>query len=184
MTRRCPTAGDDLRNADADRLLDIRVELLAITWQEFVDQRDATVLIHLRAGDMLQRQAQRIARRRVRRTREGDDEWSAELDRIVLDAYTNGRLVSEIARKVDRPTPLTGERLGILGFPNGLWPKWDAIARNRRDALLDAGVELPHAARILRRSPWDIALSLLTAEEFGSIGQDLEPEDQSVGHDN
>lgn len=160
------TAGHEMlhaidRNDDADRLLDIRVELLSATWQEFIDREDPAVLMNLRAGEMLQRRAQRIARRPVRRRREGDDGWSDELDGITAEGYVSGRLHSEIARAVDRPTPLTMDRLHVLGFPSGLWPAWDEVSCARRDALINAGLDLSDASHMLRRSPWDIALSLL-----------------------
>lgn len=146
--------------ACADRLLDLRIELMLTIWDQFVEARDPVVLGSLFVCGRLQRTAQQIAKRPVRRRREGDEVWTEELDRHVIEWFISGRMLAEIARSVDRPTPVTVERLSALGYPGELWPAWDAEARTQRDALIDAGNGLDQLARTLRRSPWDIIESL------------------------
>ena len=155
-------ASNDDPVARADRLLDLRVELLAELWAAFLESPDRRVLVSLHAGEVLQRRAQRLIRRPVRRRREGDDVWSATHDEIIEDEFTSGRLVAEIARRLDRPTVLTAERLNVLGYPEGLWPVWDEGEHARCDLMIEAGADLPAIARSLRRSPWDIALTVAT----------------------
>ena len=146
--------------ACSDRLLDLRIELLSSLWDQFVEARDPVALRSLFVCERLQRTAQQIAKRPVRRRREGDEVWTEQLDLHVIDWFVSGRTIAEIARSVDRPTPVTVERLDALGYPGGLWPAWDTEARTQRDALIDAGHDLFDVARSLRRSPWDIVESL------------------------
>lgn len=146
--------------ACADRLLDLRIELMLSIWNQFVEARDPVVLGSLFVCERLQRTAQQIAKRPVRRRREGDEVWTEQLDRHVIEWFVSGRTLAEIARSVDRPTPVTAERLSALGYPAGMWPAWDDETRTRRDSLIAAGHDLDKLARILRRSPWDIIDSL------------------------
>ncbi len=140
----------------ADLLLDVRIELLKELWTEFLEHGDARVLSEHRAGDALQRYAQRLARRPIRRRREGDDDWTPNLDRIIEESYTVGRPISEIARRVDRPTVLTGERLKAIGYPDSLWPAWDDAAQSQLRQLIEVSNSLQQVSRTLKRSPWDI----------------------------
>lgn len=148
--------------ACADRLLDLRIELMSSIWDQFVEARDPVALGSLFVCERLQRTAQQIAKRPVRRRREGDEVWTEQLDRHVIEWFVSGRTLAEIARSVDRPTPVTVERLDALGYPGGLWPAWDEEARTQRDVLIDVGHGLHELARVLRRSPWDIIESLST----------------------
>jgi hypothetical protein len=160
----------------ADRLLDLRIELLMSVWQQFVGMRDPNVFRSLFLCERLQREAQQMARRPVRRRRDGDEIWTAELDRHVIEWFVSGRLLAEIARSVDRPTSVTAERLVALEYPAGLWPAWDDQARSRRDEAIDEGRGLAELAQTLRRSPWDIIDSL------GSASRSIyHPETSTVG---
>jgi hypothetical protein len=151
---------DNDPNDVADLLLDVRVELLNDLWLAFLERGDSRVLSGHRAGDALLRYAQRLARRPIRRRRAGDDDWTPGLDRIIEESYTVGRLTSEIARSVDRPTALTGERLKTLGYPDTLWPAWDDAAQAQLNGLITVSASLQQVSRTLKRSPWDIVQSL------------------------
>ena len=160
-----PQRSPDARTAEeaiacSDRLLDLRIELMLSIWEQFVAVHDPAVLGSLFVCERLQRTAQQIAKRPVRRRREGDEIWTEQLDRHLIEWFVSGRTLAEIARSVDRPTPVTVERLNALGYPGGLWPAWDAEARMQRDALIDADNDIVDLARVLRRSPWDIIESL------------------------
>lgn len=146
--------------AYADRLLELRVELLAEIWGAFLCSRDHGALVGLHAGDVLQRRAQRVVKRPIRRRREGDNVWLTEHDEVIEHQFTSGRLVSEIARRLDRPAVLTAERLKVLGYPSGPWPYWDDDHRQKCALMIEAGVDLPAISRSLGRSPWDIARTL------------------------
>lgn len=148
--------------AHADRLLELRVELLAELWGAFLASRDYNVLIGLHAGDVLQRTAQGLVRRPIRRRREGDEVWLTEHDEVIEHQFAAGRLVSEIARRLDRPAVLTAERLKTLGYPNGPWPYWDEDHHRQCALMIESGVDLPAISRTLKRSPWDVVRTLAT----------------------
>ena len=143
-------------NVLADLLLDVRIALLEDLWVEFLERDDPRVLSAHRAGDALQRHAQRIAQRPIRRRREGDDDWTSDLDRTIEESYTAGRQTAEIARRIDRPTALTEERLKSLGYQDGLWPAWNDTAQSQLERLVEGSASLKQASRTLKRSPWDI----------------------------
>jgi hypothetical protein len=147
---------DEERITKADQLLDVRVALLHDLWTDFLERGDAHVLSGLRAGDALQRYAQELVRRPVRRRRKGDEEWTPELDRVLEESYTAGRLTAETARKVDRPTVLTEQRLSALGYPDKLWPAWDVATEVQLRRMVELSTHLQQVSRTLKRSPWDI----------------------------
>lgn len=149
------------RRRHRERLLDARVGMLADCWSAYLRSGDLGDLQPLRGQEELSRLAHQILRARVQRRRGGVDWWSdSEVD-LVTEMFLSGRTPSEMAAVVERPMAVVVETLEDRGLPAGLWPAWRPQDERRRGRLIRSGEDISACARVLVRSPWDVALSLI-----------------------